>query len=215
MRAARTAHELVSALLLGLLVSGCGSSPPTRFYALDAVAAPDKPVAAPDKPVAAQDKPAAAPDTPLKVAAVHVPPALDRNEIVRGESHNELAISAQDRWAADFGEMARRVLTQDLQSRLPPEAVIAPDSPAPPDARGLVVDILTFQPQADGELVLSADWSLLQGAPPRPVLQRSVRLTAPAADSAGGEAAGMSQLLAQLADDIAAQVVAHPAARAR
>ena len=180
-----------------ILIGGCGSSPPTRFYTLDAETS--------------ADAPGARLDAPLKVDAVHVPPMLDRNEMVRGESHNELRISAQDRWAADFGEMARRVLTEDLQSRLPAGAVIAPESPAPQGARGLVVDILTFQPQTAGMLVLAADWTLLEGAPATPVLQRSVRLTAPAGASAGSQAAAMSRLLAKLADNIAAQVAArHP-----
>lgn len=132
------------------------------------------------------------------------PAALDRNSIVRGESGNQLQISSKDRWAGDLGEMIRRVLTQDLASRLPAGMVIAPQSPAPSDARGLVVDILTFQPQATGEVVLDADWTLLEGMQSNPVLRPSAHLTAPAAGSAQGEAAAMSALLGQLADSMAA-----------
>jgi uncharacterized lipoprotein YmbA len=97
-------------------------------------------------------------------------------------------------------------LTQDLASRLPGGMVIAPDSPAPPSARGLVVDILTFQPQASGEVVLDADWTLLEGTQSNPVLRRSVHLTGPAASSAQAEAAAMSTLLGQLADSIAGEI---------
>lgn len=175
-----------------LTVAGCGSSPPTRFYTLDAVAP--------------QSSPRHALQTPVKVDAVHVPAVLDRRSIVRGESGNELQISSQDRWGADFGEMARRVLTQDLEQRLPSGTVIPPDSPAPDNARGIVVEILSFEPDGAGQVALDADWTLLQGSPAQPLLQRSVRLAKAAGDSAGSEAAAMSTLLGRLADDIARDI---------
>ena len=181
--------RLIPALLL-LTLAACASSPPTRFFALDPAPGGERHDAV----------------KPVKVDAVHIPPALDRNSMVRGESDNQLQISSQDRWAGDLGEMIRRVLTQDLAGRLPAGMVIAPDSPAPPSARGLVVDILTFQPQATGEVVLDADWTLLEGTQSNPVLRRSVHLTGPAAPSAQGEAAAMSTLLGQLADSIAGEV---------
>jgi uncharacterized lipoprotein YmbA len=185
-------YRPIPGLILLALLGACASSPPTRFFALDAV------------------EPAAAPSgmagEPVKIDAVHIPPALDRTSIVRGESDNQLEISSQDRWAGDLGEMIRRVLTQDLASRLPSGMVIAPESPAPANARGVVVDILTFQPQSAGEVVLDADWSLLQGTQSNPVTRRSEHLTAAGAPSAQGEAAAMSTLLGQLADRIAAQI---------
>ena len=189
--------RLIPALLL-VTLAACASSPPTRFFALD----PTSSAAAAAAP-GGEDRSAA---TPVKIDAVHIPPALDRNSMVRGESDNQLQISSQDRWAGDLGEMIRRVLTQDLASRLPGGMVIAPESPAPPSARGLVIDILTFQPQGTGEVVLDADWTLLEGTQSNPVLRRSVHLTGSAASSAQGEAAAMSTLLGQLADSIAAEI---------
>ena len=180
--------------LLTLALTACASSPQTRFFALDPVA-----------PGAATADRAGAVREPVKVDAVHIPPALDRDSVVRGESGNQLEISSQDRWAGDLGEMIRRVLTQDLAQRLPSGMVIAPESPAPASARGIVVDILTFQPQA-GEVVLDADWTLLQGTQSNPVLRRSTHLTTPAASSAQSQAAAMSTLLGELADAIAAQI---------
>jgi uncharacterized protein len=184
-------------LLALMTLTGCASSPPTHFYALDAVAAGAGPGS-----VAA---------TPVKIDAVHIPPALDRSSMVRGESANQLDISSQDRWAGDLGEMIGSVLTQDLAARLPAGMVIAPNSPAPGTARGIVVDILTFQPQASGEVVLDADWTLLQGTQSNPVLRRSAHLSATAAPSAQGEAAAMSTLLGELADRMAADIGGAPA----
>jgi hypothetical protein len=184
-------HRLTPVLAL-LTLTACASSPTTRFFALN--------------PVAPADSSHTVAGEPVKIDAVHIPPALDRNSLVRGESGNQLEISSQDRWAGDLGEMTRRVLTQNLASRLPAGMVIAPESPAPPSARGVVVDILTFQPQAAGEVVLDADWTLLQGTQSNPVLRRSVHLTTTAAASPQGEAAAMSTLLGQLADRMAADI---------
>jgi len=182
------------AALATLALTACASSPPTRFFALDPVAS-----------AGAAAGGSGATGAPVKVDAVHIPPTLDRESMVRGESGNQLEISSQDRWAGDLGEMIRRVLTQNLASRLPAGKVIAPESPAPASARGLVIDILTFQPQA-GEVVLDADWTLLQGTQSNVVLSRSVHLTAPADASAQGQAAAMSTLLGELADGIASQI---------
>lgn len=190
----------VPAVLALLTLAACASSPPTRFYALN--------------PVAADGSPQQAAGTPVKIDAVHIPPALDRNSMVLGESNNQLDISSQDRWAGDLGEMIRRVLTEDLARRLPSGMVIAPESPAPANARGIVVDILTFQPQSSdegsgkgsGEVTLDADWTIVEGTQSNPVLRRSAHLTASADGSAQSEAAAMSTLLGELADSMASGI---------
>lgn len=190
--------RFIPALAL-MTLAGCTSSPPTRFFALDPVA----------RSMAPGGDHASAVSVPVKIDAVHIPPTLDRESMVLGESDNQLQVSSQDRWASDLGEMIRGVLTQDLASRPPSGMVIAPRSPAPPSARGLVIDILTFQPQA-GEVVLDADWTLLQGTQSNPVLRRSVHLAAIASPSGQGEAVAMSILLGELAESVAAQIGGSP-----
>ena len=175
-----------------LLLTACGSSPPTRFYALEPTASTAR---------------SSGPDAPIKVDAVHIPSLLDRQTMLRGENHYQLSISSQDRWGADFGDMVRRVLTQDLERRLPAGSVISPNTPAPPDARGLVVDILSFAPDGTRAIALDVEWTLLQGSPARPLVQRSVHLNEPSDGSAGGQAAAMSRLLGRLADQISAAAI--------
>ena len=187
-------------LVATAILAGCGSSPPTRFYTLDAV----KP------PAPAVSSKAAV--SPVKVNAVHVPALLDRRAIVRRQAGNQLDISSQDRWGASFGEMARGVLTQDLQSRMAPGAIVPPDAPAPRDARGLVVDILSFVPDGSGQVVLSCDWALLEGAPAHTTLLRTVHLSQPAGGSPANQADAMSELLGRLADQIAATLSAQAVA---
>ena len=129
-----------------------------------------------------------------------------------------MVLSDADRWAAPLGELARRALTQDLERRLPTGAVIYPDAPKPPAARGLVIDLLSVRPDAAGGVVLDASWTWVApralptatatgGAGPTPVAlpSRPVHLTTAAVEG-GVEtiAPELSALLAQLADRIAA-----------
>jgi uncharacterized protein len=185
----------ILATLSAVLLEGCGSSPPARFYSLE--------------PTAAVASTRLKLQAPIKVDAVHIPAVLDRNQIVTGEHDYRLSISPQARWGGDFGEMLRRVLTQDLQRRLPPGMVIGPDDIAPADARGVVVDILAFAPQG-AAVRLDADWVLLAGSPARTVLHRSLHWSEPFEGSVASQAAAMSRLLGRLADDVAQALEATP-----
>ncbi len=201
-RSARSAAKsrVVAVTAAVCLLAACGASPRTRFYTL--------------APVPPRTASVTASEAPLKVSAVHIPGVLDRNSIIRGEADHKLDISSQERWGGDLGEMIRQTLTQDLQQRLPDGMVVPPQSPAPDNAHGLVVDVVHFGPGASGQVELDATWTVLAGSPARVVLQRTARLTAhaseppPAADheaagSASSQAAAMSTLLGQLADEIA------------
>jgi uncharacterized lipoprotein YmbA len=192
----------LAALAVALLAS-CRSSPQTHFYTLT--------------PVAPTGRTADSSGTPVKIAAVHIPGVLDRNSIIRGEANYQLDISSQERWGADLGEMIRQTLTQNLQQRLPDGMVIPPRSPAPEDTRGLVVDIVDFGPDGSGHVKLEATWTVLEGSPARVLLQRTAQLSearnappqpadAQHSSSAAAQAAAMSVLLGQLADQIASGV---------
>lgn len=181
-----------AALAIALL-AGCRSSPQTHFYTLT--------------PVAPTARVSDSSGTPVKIAAVHIPGVLDRNSIIRGEANYQLDISSQERWGADLGEMIRRTLTQNLQQRLPDGMVIPPRSPAPENTRGLVVDIVDFGSDGSGHVKLEATWTVLEGSPARVLLQRTAQLSeARNEPSAATQAAAMSALLGQLADQIAGGV---------
>jgi uncharacterized protein len=187
----------VPLVVLVSVLAGCGSSPPVRYFALESVAPQSS---APVKGT-----------VPIKMGAVQIPPVLDRRPMVRGETDHELTISSQERWASSFGEMVAHVLTEDLKERLSPATVISPNMPAPQNARGLRVSILTFSPDKSGSVVLRADWMLLEGSPPRVLMQRAVQAQEPGSQSASDEAAAMSRLLGKLADQIAAGVATETA----
>src|SRR5581483_7260338 len=107
---------------------------------------------------------------------------------------NTVEVDEQDRWTAPLGDMARRVLSEDLSQRVAKGRVILPDAPAPPETHQIVVSISEFGPSG-GAVKLNGSWSLVD---PKQhlVLQRDVDLQTPSpAPSASGEAAGMSGLL--------------------
>ncbi len=195
-RSIRLAIGLVAAAT-GL--ASCASSPPTQFYALSAVSSQS----AIPRPESADSHPAR-----LRVAAVHIPPALDRREIVRRGSGDRLQIDGEHRWGAPFDEMVQQVLTQDLVDRLPPGEVVLPSGPAPSGTESIVVDLLQFQSDAGGAVVLQGSWSLLPSGQDTPALVRDFRYEESAgAHDYGAEADAMSRLLGRLADDIAREAL--------
>lgn len=183
----------LGALLLISALAGCASSPRAQFLTLTAV----------DPNGAA----ASAVKIPVQVAAVHVPAALDRREMVSRSADDTVQISDTHRWAAPLGQMARRTLTQDLSRRLLQGSVILPQQPAPKNAYRVVVDILQFDRNAAGKVVFDGSWSLLRGESDHPVLSRHLHLSEQAdSNDYGGQARAMSDILGSVADAIAVGV---------
>lgn len=180
--------RLAAGTLLALLASACASSPAAHFYTLDAVPAPSR---------------AARPATPVQVAAVHLPGSLDRRQLVAESQPNRLELNEDDRWGAPLDEMARRVLTEDLLQRLPPAAVILPDQPAPAAANAVVVDVLRYERDVSGDVILRGSWTLLPAQSNVPLRTRHFDFRAAAPAGSSGQAQAMSVLLGQLADQIA------------
>jgi uncharacterized protein len=181
-------------LSAGVVLSGCGHSPPTRFYTLDAVAA--------------SHATSAGLRAPVQLAAVHLPPALDRPQIVTQIGPGRLEVSEQDQWGAPLDEMMRRALAQDLLARLPEGAFITPDAPRPAGAQGLVVDVVQLQ-ATPSRVFMQANWSLTGGASGAVLKSRTVELSAPAPGrNAAAQADAISRLLGELSDRIAAALAA-------
>lgn len=180
-------------LSAALVLSGCGHSPPTRFYTLDAVP--------PARPTSV------GPGAPVQLAAVHLPPTLDRPQVVTQTAPGRLEVSEQDHWGAPLDEMMRRTLGQDLLARLPEGSFIPPNAPRPSGARGLVVDVVQLQ-ASPGGVVMQANWTLTGGASGEALLSRTVELRAPAGQGAGGQAAAISRMLGELSDRIVAALAA-------
>jgi uncharacterized lipoprotein YmbA len=170
-------------------VGACASSPPVEFFTLEPIDT---------------HGPTPPSSNSVQVTRVHVPPALDRKQMVRHDGPYRLDISDQHRWSAPFDEMVRRVLSQDLLRMLPADSVVLPEEPATAATQKIVVDILEFAPDPAGTIQFEASWSLLSPNSHELPHSRYVRLSerADPKDTAD-QVRAMSRILDQLASQMA------------
>jgi uncharacterized protein len=196
---------MIRSLSLAMLLAtaACASAPDIRYYTLSPV---------PSLP-GAKNARAIAPGTVFALDTVNVPELLDRPQIVLRSGANTVSMLDDDRWAAPLPDQLRRVLAADLAARLGADAVVDPGlDPAPRATRRIAVSILEFDPRRDGPSAISASWVVSEGTSP---LRRSIvtsdrarHVGQPAGYGVAEDVATMSDLLAKVADDIAATVVA-------
>jgi uncharacterized protein len=190
MTAFRSRRLIPSTLGLLLALGGCQDSPPVKFYTLTA------------RPAA----PAAGPALrTIIIKPVEVAKYLDRPQIVRYSGSYELSLSEFDRWGEGLGDMATRVLAEDLAERLPRSHVYAATSTlTSPDADVTVeINIVKFEPDAAGTVILAARWVIHRAKRGPQFQEQQIRVAASGVD-ATSQVAAMSDALGQLASRIAA-----------
>jgi uncharacterized protein len=176
--------------------AGCGSSPPLRYYTLTTAPASGERLAAGGNTV------------PIRVDRVTIPPELDRSQLVRRLDSTRLQIVEGDLWAAPLEDTIRRVLSDDLAARLPPDRVANPFEPSVGEKRqSLSVDIGDFYGDSTCSVTLHASWVLKLSDTESSRGSSDTRIAASGTCTAGAIPAAMSQALGKLADRIAAQVV--------
>lgn len=186
----------VAALAMVTVLASCGSSPAKRFYVLT--------------PVPPERQSSARPNIAVQVAAVNIPPSLDRQEMVRERAANSLQISDVNRWGAPLADMTQDVLTRDLMARLPAAEVIPPRTAAPSAAYEITVDLLQFGSDATGNVVLEGAWSLYRMGSDTPLLNHNVKLSEkPGAADYATQVQLMSRLLGRLADEIVGSIASN------
>lgn len=185
----------VSVVATAVMAAGCSSSPPLRYYTLTEVPGTGR-LAAPEDTV------------PVRLDRVTIPTELDRSQLVRRVDATRLQIIDGERWAAPLEDTIRRVLSDDLASRLPPSMVANPNEPSLGEKRqSLSVDIAEFYGDASCTVTLRAAWVLKQ--PDSQSSRGTEEARIPASGACSGVGAlptAMSQALGQLSDRIAAAV---------
>jgi uncharacterized protein len=184
---------LAWAVIASLVLAGCGSSPPSRFYTLSSVP--------PDAPLSSLETPA----SPLVLGKLTVPSILDRPEIATRVNATRLEYSESRRWAAPLDKLVRRALADDLSARMGDRDLMANSAAT---TAFLVVDISEFDSAPNGEVTLDARWAVTSR--PDEVLPVSAEHAhlqlQPQSGVADDVAATMSQALAMLADRIVARL---------
>lgn len=174
------------------LVSGCGRSKPSRFYALSPVYAEP---ASPERFRAIR----------LGVSIDEFPEYLDRPQMVRRSSGSRLELAEFDRWAEPLEVAFARALCENLRSRLGHEQVsLFPWRDSDRLTHRMSVEVVRLVGSVGGDVELVTRWSVTaEGNSPVDVRRSVVTRTCDTPDF-DGLAAAMSAATAGLADEIVA-----------
>ncbi|MGH2627914.1 MAG: PqiC family protein, partial [Anaerolineales bacterium] len=149
------ARVVLAALsLLAVALTGCGSSPPARFYMLSV--APS---------VAAEGTEKAPADYSVTVGPVSLPDAVDRPQLVVRVGTNQVALLEEHRWAEPLqGEIAR-VIAENLSQLLGARQVVAYSPQTTGDEEYRVrVDIQRFDSLVGQSAQIDAVWAVRASA---------------------------------------------------
>lgn len=144
----------------------------------------------------------------LEIGPVTVPTYLERPQIVTRTGGNELHVEDFHQWAESFERNIIRVMAENLSAALSTDRIefYPAHSSSPVDYR-ISVDIVRFDADQTGRVVLIARWQILDGGG-QPVLplQRAHYEEKIELVSYNGIAAAMSRLLGELSQQLAAAI---------
>ena len=178
-----------------LVLGGCGSTPPTRFYLLPTLTDASPPTSTGKR------------DLTIGVGPVTLPPYLDRPQIVTRASRAKLDLAEFDQWAASLQDTVARVLVENLSLLIPTDRVMLYPWPRTTAIDyQVIVEVTQFDRTLGGEVVLVARWSIT-AANEQELMMRKARFSAPA----GGQdyeatVTAMGRTLEALSRDIAATI---------
>jgi len=187
---------LVAVLWAGL--AGCGTTPPSSFYTLDA---------------AATDAGGPGVGSAVVVGPVSVPGAVDRPEFVVQVAPNQVEIDEFHRWAAPLGDAIAGAVAGDLAVLLgTPQVATAPIANFRPVYR-VTIDVQRFESAPGEAALLDAVWVVHATAGATSSSGRTVAREAVQGDGFDALAAAHSRAIARLAGDVAAAIRAQTAAK--
>ena len=186
-------------LISSLLLSACGSTPPSHFYMLSPIAIADS------SEITAEQ--ANTKNIGVGLGPVRFPDYLSRNSIVRYESSNRLAIAETRRWAEPLEYNFSRVLAENLSYLLQSDKVLRYPWPGwrKPEYQ-LVVDVIRFDTNASNEVELIVQWALLQGENKKPLMDKRSHFVQPTAEDFESIVKAHSQALAVFSEELAAAI---------
>lgn len=136
---------------LAITVAGCSSTAPTRYYQM--------------VPVTSQATATESPIRLLAVSRIQFPDYLDRPQIVSRASDTRLTVAEFDQWSEPLGGMFSNVLVENLRRTLGGSHVILlPDDRGFEPSLELDLNVLRFDVDSEGQIVLNTRWRLLDSA---------------------------------------------------
>lgn len=197
----RNGHWLL-ACGLTLLLAGCGTTPPTRFYQLT------------PQPPAAGERQVQLSGLAVGVGPVRLADYLGRPQIVLREQENRLTVREFDRWGGGLETNISMVIAENLSLLLGTDSAITfPwERELLPDYQ-VIIDIRRLDADQHNQVSLIALWQVLLTGERTLLSIRRSEIREPMAD-AGVEAlvAAQSRALSRLSAEIADNVRQHHAA---
>jgi uncharacterized lipoprotein YmbA len=185
-------------LLLVAGALGCGTSPPARFYTLDAAARP------------AGGPPASC---TVVVGPVSMPPAVDRPQLVLRVAPNRVTVDEFHRWVAPLDDAVARAIAADLAVLLGTARVAALPATGVVPTHRVTVDVQRFETQPGDHVLIEALWMVQPAGGGEAATGRTIATEPVEGKDLDAVAAAHSRALATVSGDIAAAIRAQAAAR--
>ncbi len=183
-------------MLSTLWLGACGSTPPSHFYLLTPVATV---IDAGDNRTADNSR-----NVGIGIGPLRFPDYLSRTAIVRYESDGRVAIAETQRWAEPLEHNFSRVLVENLSRLLQSDQVLRyPWAAWRKPEYQLVMDVMRFEANSNGEVELIVQWALLEGESKKPLLEKYSRFVQPAGEDFDSIVRAHSQALAVFSQEVA------------
>ena len=187
--------SLVQVVSIAILLGACGSSPPVRYYDLEALEtgyAPDK-----------------VGSTSVGVGPLRTPDYLSRPRMVTRAADATIVVNDFDRWVEPLDDAIHRVLATNLDAQLDDAVVVAFPYTHISDLDYRVVGrVDRFDADADGLAVLEIQWGVIGPNDEILVQPRRARYEARSSHEPkfAAIAYAMSDVVQQLSHDVAAKL---------
>lgn len=197
--------SLLGILMLGaflMLLAGCGSTNPSRFYLLSL---------SEEAEAAGQNRDGS---LSIEIGPVQFPEYLDRQQIVVRSSRNELHLAEFDRWAEPLDANFIRVLAGNLSDLLSTNHItFFPGNAAVPTVYRVEVDVTRFEGGPDGSVTLDARWTLFKTLGNQMILMQNSYIRKPAGeeDDFAALVSAKSDALGDLSREIAESITTQEA----
>jgi uncharacterized lipoprotein YmbA len=173
-------------------VGGCGSSPPVRYYDVDAL----------ETGYVAEREPSLR----VGVGPLRTPEYLRRSQIVTRDADSRIIVDDFHRWIEPLGDRVHQVVAANLDTLLERAVVVAfPYTHIADLDYQLVGRISRFDADADGTAVLEVQWGVIASRDAFVIQPKRVRYEAGAAQPGDVQslARAMSEVLQQFSRDVA------------
>jgi uncharacterized lipoprotein YmbA len=170
------------------VAAGCGSTPPSHFYTLNATAKPG----------------AMSSGLSVSVGPVTVPAVVDRPEIVVKTGPNEVRLDEFNRWASALQDNLARVVAENLVAMLgTPHVTLFPQQLSAYSDYRVAIEVQAFESAPGEAATLDAAWSVRRSKDATTRTGRTSLRENTQGQGYNALAAAHSRIVAQLSGDIA------------